>query len=88
MLYRVRGDLGRAAEYHRQALDLAREIASPWDEAQALAGLGRCALAAGHATDAVAGLRQAREIFERIGAAEATAVAAELDGLTGPGPTA
>jgi hypothetical protein len=88
MLYRVRGDLGRAAEYHRQALDLAREISSPWDEAQALAGLGRCALAAGHATDAVAGLRQAREIFERIGAAEATAVTAELDGLTGRGPTA
>ena len=88
MLYRVRGDPGRAAEYHRQALDLAREIASPWDEAQALAGLGRCALAAGRATDAVAGLRQAREIFERIGAAEATAVVAELDGLTGPGPLA
>jgi tetratricopeptide (TPR) repeat protein len=88
MLYRVRGDLGRAAEYHRQALALAREIASPWDEAQALAGLGRCAKAAGRATDAVASMRQAREIFERIGAAEATAVAAELDGLTGPGPTA
>ena len=85
MLYRVRGDLGRAGQYHRQALDLAREIASPWDEAQALAGLGRCALAAGRTTDAVAGLRQAREIFERIGAAEATAVVAELDGLTGPG---
>ena len=88
MLNRVCGDLGRAGRYHRQALDLAREITSPWDEAQALAGLGRCGLAAGRATDAVAGLRQAREIFERIGAAEATAVAAELDGLTGPGPTA
>jgi tetratricopeptide (TPR) repeat protein len=88
MLYRVRGDLGRAGEYHRQALDLAREIASPWDEAQALAGLGRCALATGRAADAAAGLRQAREIFERIGAAEATAVAAELDGPAGPGPVA
>jgi len=86
MLHRVRGDLGRAGEFHRQALDLAREITSPWDEAQALAGLGRCALAAGRAADAVAGLRQAREIFERIGAAEVTAVAAELDGLAGPGP--
>ena len=88
MLYRVRGDLGRAGVHHRQALDLAREIASPWDEAQALAGLGRCALAASRATDAIAGLGQAREIFERIGAAEAAAVAAELDGLSGPGPTA
>jgi tetratricopeptide (TPR) repeat protein len=88
MLYRVRGDLGRAREYHRQALGLAREIASPWDEAQALAGLGRCALTAGRAADAAAGLRQAQEILERIGAAEPTAVAAELDGLAGPGPTA
>jgi tetratricopeptide (TPR) repeat protein len=88
MLYRVRGDLGRAGEYHRQALDLAREIASPWDEAEALAGLARCALAADRAADAIAGLRQAREIFERIGAAAATAVAAELDSLTGPRPTA
>jgi tetratricopeptide (TPR) repeat protein len=88
MLYRVRGDTGRAGEYHRQALDLAREIASPWDEAEALAGLGRCALAADRAADAIAGLRQARDIFERIGAAAATAVAAELDSLTGPQPTA
>jgi tetratricopeptide (TPR) repeat protein len=87
-VYRVRGDLGRASACHRQALDLAREIASPWDEAQALAGLGRCALAAGRTVDAVPGLRQAREIFDRIGAAEATAVAAELDGLAGTGPTA
>jgi len=84
---RIRGDLGRAGSCHRQALDLAREIASPWDEAQALAGLGRCALAAGRTVDAAAGLRQAREIFDRIGAAEATAIAAELDGLAGTGPT-
>jgi len=85
---RICGDLGRAGSCHRQALDLAREIASPWDEAQALAGLGRCALAAGRTVDAAAGLRQAREIFDRIGAAEATAIAAELDSLAGTGPTA
>ena len=85
---RIRGDLDRASAYHRQALDLAREIATPWDEAQALAGLGRCALAAGRTVDAIAGLRQAREILDRIGAAEAAAIAAELDSLTGTGPIA
>jgi len=87
-LHRVRGDLDQAGACHRQALDLARQIGSPWDEAHALAGLGRCALAADRTTDAVAGLRQAREIFHRIGAAEATGVAAELDALTGTGPAA
>jgi tetratricopeptide (TPR) repeat protein/DNA-binding SARP family transcriptional activator len=87
-LYRVRGDPGRAAEYHRQALDLSREIVSLRDEACALAGLGRCALALGRTDDAAEGLRQARDIFQRIGAAEATDVAAELDSLAGPGPTA
>jgi tetratricopeptide (TPR) repeat protein len=85
---RICGDLDRASACHRKALELAREIATPWDEAQALAGLGRCALAAGRTVDAIAGLRQAREIFDRIGAAEAAAIAAELDSLAGTGPTA
>ena len=32
----------------QQALELARAIANSWDEAHALVGLGRCALAVGH----------------------------------------
>ena len=80
-LHRVRGDLDGARTCHRQALDLAREIDSSWDEAHALAGLGRCALAAGRTADATAGLRQAQQIFQRIGAAEATGVGAELDAV-------
>jgi hypothetical protein len=35
-----------AARDLREALDLARQLGSPLDEAHALAGLGRCALAA------------------------------------------
>jgi len=81
-LHRMRGDLHRASVCHGQALDLARQIHSSWDEACALAELGRCARAVGHTADAEASLGQAREIFQRIGAAEATAVAAELDALT------
>jgi len=84
--HRVRGDLDQAETCHRQALDLAREIDSSWDEACTLAGLARCALAAGRTADAEAGLRQAQQIFERIGAAEATGVAAELDTLTAAAP--
>jgi tetratricopeptide (TPR) repeat protein len=86
-LHRVRGDVGRAETCHRQALKLAREISNCWDEAQALAGLGRCALATGHSTGAEDELRQAREIFHRIGTAEAADVAAELDALSGAGPS-
>jgi tetratricopeptide (TPR) repeat protein len=81
-LRRVRDDLGGAGACHRQALDLAREVGSYWDEAHALAGLGRCALAAGNLADAQAELHQAQEIFQRIGAAEAVGVTAELDALT------
>jgi tetratricopeptide (TPR) repeat protein len=87
-LHRVRSDLDQAGACHRQALDLAREIDSSWDEACALAGLGRCGLAAGRTADAVVGLRQALEIFEQTGAAEAADVAAELDTLTKARPTA
>ena len=86
-LHRVRGDLDQAGACHQQALELAREIDGSWDEAHALAGLARCALAAGRTADGAAGLRQAQEIFQRIGAAEATGVAAELDALTAAAPT-
>jgi tetratricopeptide (TPR) repeat protein/transcriptional regulator with XRE-family HTH domain len=77
-LHRVSGDLAQAEECHQHALELARAIASSWDEAHALAGLGRCALAAAHATQAGVLLRQALKIFQRIGAAEAPDLFAEL----------
>jgi Flp pilus assembly protein TadD len=57
-----------------QALYLARQIGSTWDEAHALAGLGRCALAAGRTSEADTALRQALAIFQRIGAGEAAEV--------------
>jgi len=47
-LYRLNGDLSRSIACHTQALSLARQISSPWDEAYAMAGLGRCALTAGN----------------------------------------
>jgi hypothetical protein len=79
----VRGDLDRARAAHRQALDLAE---NELDEAHARAGPGRRALAAGDTAGAETDLRQASEIFQRIGAAEAAGVAAELDALTRAGP--
>jgi hypothetical protein len=68
---------------HQQALDLARQLGIALEEAHALAGLGRCAQAAGRAAEAEAGLQQALAILQRIGVAEAACVAAELDALPG-----
>jgi Tfp pilus assembly protein PilF len=69
-----------------RAMELARAIASPFHEAHALAGLGRCAMVVGYAAQAEVLLRQALEVFRRIGAAEALDLLAELDALTGPPP--
>jgi Flp pilus assembly protein TadD len=82
VLHRVRGDLAQADARHQQALRLARAIGSSWDEAHALAGLGRCALAIGRTAEAEDRLRQALELFQRNGAAETADVATELDALT------
>ena len=87
-LHRVNGDLAQAGACHQRALDLARAIASSWNEAHALAGLGRCALAAGHPGQAEILLRQAVEIFQRTGAAEAADAARELAALGEAGPPA
>jgi Tfp pilus assembly protein PilF len=79
----------QAETCHRQALELAREIGSSGNEAHALAGLGRCALTAGHSADAARTLRQALEIFRLIGRPEAAAaVTAELAALQGATPSA
>jgi tetratricopeptide (TPR) repeat protein/transcriptional regulator with XRE-family HTH domain len=86
-LSKIRGDLGQAWSYHQQALELARQHGIAPGEAHALAGLARCARAEGRTADAATGLRQALALFQRIGAAEAADVSAELDALPGvPGP--
>ena len=86
-LHRLRGDLDQARACHQRAQNLATEITSTWNIAYALAGLGRCALAAGHTADAETNLREAWEIYRRTGIAEASEVATELDKLrqTEPG---
>jgi hypothetical protein len=62
-------------------VDLSRKIDSQWDEAHALAGLARCALAEGRTADAAMQLREAQAIFQRIGSAEAGELTTELETL-------
>jgi hypothetical protein len=66
---------------HRAALELAGTIASAWDGAHALAGLGRCAQAAHRTAEARAYLRQAQEAFREADPDEAAVIAAELAAL-------
>jgi DNA-binding CsgD family transcriptional regulator/tetratricopeptide (TPR) repeat protein/transcriptional regulator with XRE-family HTH domain len=85
-LHRVRDDYPAAGIFHQQALDLARELGSFWDEAHALAGLGRCALAAGRSADGRTHLQRALKIFRQAGAAETDGICAELDAVKQAGP--
>jgi DNA-binding SARP family transcriptional activator/tetratricopeptide (TPR) repeat protein len=81
-VYLATGEVDRAVRAHREALAVAGTVPSPWDEAQAVAGFGRCAMAEGRYDAGVAQLREAFETFRRLGAAEATDVAAELAALS------
>jgi tetratricopeptide (TPR) repeat protein/transcriptional regulator with XRE-family HTH domain len=85
-LHLVSGELALARQCHQQSLTMSREIDGAWDEAHALAGLGRCALAEGDAAQAQSLLRQALKIFQRIGAAEARELPAELAALAAGSP--
>ena len=85
-LHRINGEPAEAEACHRRALELARAIGAARDEAHALAGLARCAADTGHTTQAQALLHQAYVILQRIGAADAPAVLAELNALPNPSP--
>ena len=82
-LQRTSGEFAEAEAFHHQSLDLARAIGTAWEEARALAGLGRCAAAVGHTKQARALLQEAYVIFQRIGTADAPAA---LNALSSPGP--
>jgi hypothetical protein len=70
-LHRVSGELAQAEGCHQQAWSWPA-LSPASGTRHALAGLGRCALAEGHAAQAeVLLLGLALEIFQRIGAAEA-----------------
>jgi DNA-binding SARP family transcriptional activator/tetratricopeptide (TPR) repeat protein len=82
-LHVTRTEIATARLLYQQALDLARQMTSPWAEAHALAGLGRCAHADGNTQHAISQLTRAYEIFHQIGAAETGRVAAERDAIAG-----
>jgi hypothetical protein len=74
----TRGDPQHARMDHLSALDLARAIDNQLEEARALEGIGKCAAKMATGTDS-GDLRQALEIYRRIGAADALRLAAEMN---------
>ena len=52
---------------YTEALTIARDADSPVDQADALTGIGRCHIQAGNAAGGATLLRQARDIYQRIG---------------------
>jgi tetratricopeptide (TPR) repeat protein/transcriptional regulator with XRE-family HTH domain len=82
-LHRAGRDLDSAEACHRQALGKAREVEGLLDEARALAGLGRCALAAGRKAAALPVLAEAHAIFARMGVAEAGEISVLLNDIAG-----
>src|SRR5262249_48781820 len=74
-------DTGQAGTQYEKALGLARTIGSPLEEARALEGLGRSELQAGRSREAAALLTQALAVFQRLGAARATAVSLVLHSI-------
>lgn len=74
-------NITQAETHHQQALELSRAIDRSWDEAHALECLGRCALATGVTDAGISRLREAWEIFNRIGAIEAADLATEISEL-------
>jgi tetratricopeptide (TPR) repeat protein/transcriptional regulator with XRE-family HTH domain len=68
-----------ARRHHAEALAIARELGTPGEQARALEGTGRSLLHQAPA-EAAAFLRQALEIYQKIGAPGARAVQDTLDG--------
>ncbi|WP_405180765.1 tetratricopeptide repeat protein [Nocardia sp. NBC_01377] len=74
----------KGQQFHQQALELAREMQSPLEEARAREGLARCWVQRGSPAHAIDELRDATAMYTRIGAAEkerATTYMAQLQHL-------
>jgi DNA-binding SARP family transcriptional activator/tetratricopeptide (TPR) repeat protein len=68
---------------YQAALELACATGAQLEEARALEGIGKCAAQLGDASGAESALQQALEIYQRLGAADATRLAAEMDATRG-----
>jgi tetratricopeptide (TPR) repeat protein len=79
--YRGYGRNGEALDRYNAALRLAREIGEPYEEAKILEGIAETRLRTRGTDAARIALRQALDIFERLGVSEAELVRVRIDAL-------
>jgi len=72
----MRGELDTAVATFSEAAGRWASYGHPWEEAHARFGAGRCLFALGRPTEALVSLREARDLFGRLGAGP---VIAEVD---------
>jgi hypothetical protein len=75
------GHSDESVSSYQAALSLARQIADPFEEARILEGMTETALALRDHHGARIKLRQALDIFEHLGAAEAESVRLQLEAI-------
>ncbi len=66
-----RGELADAAVLHADAAERWERFQMPWEQGQALLGIGRCCLALSRTSEATAALLRAREMFVHLSAVPA-----------------
>ena len=81
MAYRLLGDFTLAEIFHRQALEMGRHCGSRFETARALRELGTVALAVPRPDEAGQYWREAWQLYSEMGAAQAQAVAEDLEQL-------
>jgi tetratricopeptide (TPR) repeat protein len=75
----TRGDQQQARACYRSALEIARNIDNQLEEARALEGTGKCTATLPTTDTADGALQQALDIYQRLGAADAARLAAEMN---------
>ena len=78
-IHRGAGRYERALTDYQDALRMARENGDPYEEGQVLEGIAEAALATGRFDDTRIALRQALEIYERLGVPEAEKVRIRIE---------
>ncbi|MGI8452317.1 MAG: tetratricopeptide repeat protein [Streptosporangiaceae bacterium] len=81
---RASGRYGEAFEHYHTALRLAREIGDPYEEAKVLEGIAETTLATRRPDAARIVLRQALDIFERLGVPEAESARIRIEAIDPP----
>lgn len=80
-LRRHAGRHGEALQSYHAAIQLARQIGDPYEEARILSGIAETAIITRDPHTARVNLRQALDIFERLGVPEAEPTRLRLDGI-------